>query len=83
MFAAQVEVGVAVVVGYGWIGSPGGGDWRLETWMRRWARLDGSKHRAPDWTAAGWGSAFCISVCQTRHRPLACLPICLCVLQSV
>lgn len=41
-FAAQVEVGVAVVVGSGWIGCPGGGDWRLETWMRRWARLDGS-----------------------------------------
>lgn len=31
MFAAQVEVGVAVVVGSGC----------GETWMRRWARLDG------------------------------------------
>lgn len=47
----QVEVGVAVVVGSGWIECPGGGDWKLEIWMQRWARVDGSQAWTRDWTA--------------------------------
>lgn len=34
-----------------WVLPGQGGDWRLETWMRRWARVDGSQAWALDWTA--------------------------------